>query len=211
MGLQEWSFSMSEWRWYTYLMRQCDCILGNVGQQGEYQNKTSNRSIISVSWPHALRRHALETGALISLCTGLKSVLNSDHSHLHSRFPKSVLILFSGKWDVVSVFSDCRTWTSSINITGGNWREMQVLSPLQNQKLLVWGQQSQCSCGLWGDSHYRGKRTACCRTGLAEAKSPRRKTPELNPCSFRPCTSSENLQSLSVLFYKMGIISESTI
>lgn len=51
----------------------------------------------------------------------------------------------------------------------------------------------------------------CCRTGLAEAKSPRRKTPELNPCSFRPCTSSENLQSLSVLFYKMGIISESTI
>lgn len=110
---------MSEWRWYVYLMRQCDCILGNVRQQGEYQNKTSNRSIISVSWHHALRRHALETGALISLCTGLQSVLNSDHSHLHSRFPKSVFILFSGKWDVVSGFSECRTWTSSINITGG--------------------------------------------------------------------------------------------
>lgn len=93
---------MSEWRWYVDLMRQRDCILGNVGQQGEYQNKTSNRSIISVSWHQALRRHALETGALISLCTGLKSALNSDHSHLHSRFPKSVLILFSGKWDVGS-------------------------------------------------------------------------------------------------------------
>lgn len=147
---------MSEWKWYIHLTMQCDCILGNVGQQREYQNKTSNRSIISVSWHHALRRDALETGAVISLCTGLKSVLSSNLSHFHSRFPKLVLILF---WKVacgVRVLK-VRCLNQQHQHHQGNWWEMQVLSPLWNQKL--WGEVSKplCSCGLWGIHTKGGK------------------------------------------------------
>lgn len=164
---------MSEWKWYIYLTMHCDCILGNVGQQREYQNKTSNRSIISVSWHHALRRDALETGAVLSLCTGLKAALSSTSVIFIPDF-QSRCLYYSGKWHVVSGFSKCGAWTSSINIIRGTGErcKFSARSGIRNYRVRSANPCAHVASGgfpLKGEKH-------CCRAWWAEAKSPTRKT-----------------------------------
>lgn len=201
---------MSEWRWYIYLTMQCDCILGNTGQQREYQNKTSSRSIISVSWHQALRRDALETRAIIPLCTGLKSLLKSNLSHFHCRFPKLGLILLSGKWDVVSgFFLQVPGLIQQHQHHWGNLVRDASSQPTPESETRGWGQQSQHS-RILREIHTK-ERKALLWGMVGRSHVSYEKHTWLKFLFLETCTSSLNPQSLNVLIYKIGIISESTI